>query len=161
MQTKIKLDDIDIIILKTLLRNARTSFADVAKDCNLSITAVTQRYRKMKQNGVITGTSLITSSGSPDQHSLSVDIKAESGHETAIIETIKKIPTFRSCYKVVGKYDIHAGIRVESLEQIAQIKKNLGKEKGILQIDITTSISDLYYFPENLVLLPSGDVNDR
>ena len=156
-----RIDDIDIIILKALLSDARASFADIAKESNLSIPAITQRYRKMKQNGIITGTSLVTNTDYKDQHSLSVDIKIESGYETSIIEAIKKIPRLRSCFKVVGKYDVHAGIGVESLEQIPQIKKALGKEKGVLEIDITTSISDLYYFPENIVLLPKGDIEDR
>jgi Lrp/AsnC family leucine-responsive transcriptional regulator len=161
MKPRHRIDDVDVKILKALLSDARASFADIAKESNLSIPAITQRYRKMKQNGIITGTSLITNLGYKEQHSLSVDIKIESGYETSIIEAIKKIPRFRSCYKVIGKYDIHAGIRVESLEQIAKIKKALGKEKGVLEINITTSIDELYYFPENLVFLPKGDSHSR
>jgi DNA-binding Lrp family transcriptional regulator len=160
MKSLPKIDDVDIKILKALLRDARTNFADIAKDCNVSIPAITQRYRKMKQNGIITGTSLIMESNARNRHSLSIDIKAESGYETSIIEAIKKISRFRSCFKVIGKYDIHAGIRVESLEQIAQIKKKLETVKGVLQIEITTSIDRLYYFPENLSLLPTKGANN-
>ena len=157
MKTKSKIDNTDAKILKALLRDARTNFVDIAKECNLSIAAIAQRYRKMKQNGIITGTSLIIKSNSKDRHSLSVDIKAESGYEDSIVAEIRKLPNFRSCYKVIGKYDIHSGIIVESLEEIAGIKRILQKIKGILQIEITISIDRLYYYPENLVLSPTED----
>ena len=157
METQPKINAVDIKILKALSRDARTSFAEIAKDCNISITAISQRYRKMKQNGVITGTSLAVKSASRDQHSLSVDIKSESGHEESILEAIRNLPGFRNCYKVIGKYDIHAGVRVESLEQIATIKRTLQKVEGVLEIDITISLDTLYFYPENLVLLPTGD----
>ena len=151
-----KIDNVDIKILKALSRDARTRFADIAKDCNLSITAITQRYRKMRKDGIITGTSLITFSEYQDKRSISVDLKAESGYEKSIIETMKKIPQSKNCLKVIGKYDIHAGIRVDSLEQIDKIKRTLQKMKGVLEIDITISLDRLFFFPENLVLLPTG-----
>jgi DNA-binding Lrp family transcriptional regulator len=160
MKTQPKIDAVGIKILQALLRDARTNFADIAKECNLSTTAITQRYQKMKKNGTITGTTLIIDSNSKNQHSLSVDIKAESGTETSIIEAIKNLPQVRNCFKVIGKYDIHAAIRVESLEQIAQIKKSIEKEKGVLQIEITTSLSKFYSFPNNLSLTPTEDVNN-
>ena len=161
MEPQPKIDETDIKILKALLRDARSSFADIAKDCNISITAIAQRYKKMKQTGIITGTTLITNTkNATRQHSLSVDIKAESGFETTIIEAIKKLPRVLNCYKVIGKYDIHAAIRVESLEQIDQIKNAIKKEKGVLNIEITTSIDELYFFPENLLQEPTEDVNN-
>ena len=156
---KPKIDEVDIKILKALSRDVRKNFAEIAKDCNLSITAITQRYRRMKKNGIITGTSLIVNLDSGDQHSLSVDIKAESGYEESIIEAIRKLPQLKSCFKVIGKYDIHAGIRVHSLEEIDNIKRTLQKIKGILEIDITISIDRLYFYPENLLLDSTADVN--
>jgi Lrp/AsnC family transcriptional regulator for asnA, asnC and gidA len=160
MEKRTKIDDVDVKILQALLRDARTNFVDIAKECNLSITAITQRYQKMKKNGTIKGTTLIIDSNSKNQHNLSVDIKAQSGTETSIIEAIKNLPRVRNCFKVIGNYDIHAAIRVESLEQIAEIKKSIEKEKGVLQIEITTSLDKLYSFPNNLSLTPPEDVEN-
>lgn len=156
MKPEREISDIDAKILKALLRDARTNLADIAKDCNLSITAIAQRYKKLKQDGIITGTSLVVSN-SRSQHSLSVDIKAESDCEDSIIKAIKKLPRVRQCFKVIGKYDIHAAIRADSLEQIAQIKEIIEREKGVLQIEITTGIDRLYSFPENLLIKPIED----
>lgn len=161
MQAKIKLDDVEIIILKALLKDARANFADIAKECNLSITAVTQRYRKLKRNGTITGTTIIVNApNSQRQHFTSIDIKAESQHENTIIEAIKKLPRIRLCFKTIGKYNIHASIITESLEQIDKVKNEIRQLKGVLEIEITMGLESycshssygLCTYPENLVL---------
>ena len=156
MKPKPKIDETDIKILKALLRDARTNFADIAKECNLSITAITQRYRKMKQNGIITGTTLIINpKNSRDQHFISIDIKAESCYEKSIIEGIKKFPRIRVCFKIIGKYDIHASMKVESLEKIDQIKNKIKQQKGMLEIEIGMGLDKICSFPENLSLAPT------
>ncbi|MEM2107867.1 MAG: Lrp/AsnC family transcriptional regulator [Candidatus Bathyarchaeia archaeon] len=142
--------EIDIKILKALLKDARTSLGYISKECGISIPAITQRIRKMKRMGIITGTTLIANANL-GQHSLSVDIKAEAKYEDAIIEAIKKLPNFISCLKVIGCHDIHAAIRIDSLDQIDKIKNFIKREKGVLKVEITTSIDELYFFPENLL----------
>ena len=155
MKSQPKIDETDVKILKALLRDARTSFVDIAKECNLSLTAITQRYKKLKKTGIITGTSLILGSDSVNRHHLSVDIKAEAGCETLIIEAIKKLPGVAQCYQVIGKYDIHAAIRIESLVQANRIKKLIRKEKGVLEIEITIGLDKACSFPDNLSIEPT------
>ena len=147
------IDETDAKILKALLRDVRTDFADIAKECNLSTTAITQRYRKLKQNGIITGTTIIINPPkNRNQHFTSIDIKAESDYENSIIETIKKLPRTRVCFKTVGKYNIHASMISECLEQIDTIKNEIRQQKGVLEIEITMGLETLCSYPENLVL---------
>jgi len=153
MQAKIKLDDVDIIILKALIMDARTNFAHIAKECNLSTTAITQRYKKLKKNGVITGTTLRLNQNNKNQYFTSIDIKAESNYETSIINAIKKIPRIRVCFKTIGKYDIHASMIAESVEQIDQIKNKVNQQKGVLKIEIGMGLDRLCSHPENLSIL--------
>ena len=153
MQAKIKLDDIDITILKALIKDARTNFAHIARTCNLSTTAITQRYQKLKRNGIITGTILTMHQDNKSQYFTAIDIKAESNHETSIINAIKKIPGIRSCFKTIGKYDIHASIIVESVEQLDQIKNKIRQQKGVLKIEIGMGLDRYCSHPENLSIL--------
>ena len=88
---------------------------------------------------------------------LSVDIKAENYHEISIIEAIKNFPRVRQCYRVIGKYDIHAAIRVEDLKEMARIKKLVQNIKGVIEVEITTGIDRFCSFPENLLLEPTGE----
>lgn len=155
-----EIDEVDRKILLALLKDARCNFADIAKDCQVSIPAITQRYKKMKENGIIIGTTLIINTEkSKNQHSLSIDIKAESKCELDIVKVIKKLPGVLNCNRVVGKYDIHAGIRANSMEEIDQIRNIIRKEKGVLSIEITPSIDTLFFYPENLLKIFTEDSN--
>jgi len=51
----IKLDDLDIDILRSLNENARKSFRDIAKELHVSLTTVSNRVRALEKNGVIQG----------------------------------------------------------------------------------------------------------
>jgi len=42
-----KIDGRDARIIRALERDARTSFAEIARDCGVSIDTITKRYRKM------------------------------------------------------------------------------------------------------------------
>ena len=152
MNPQPKIDEIDIKILEALLRDARCNFAEIAKNCNLSITAIAQRYKKMKKAGVITGTTLIANLENPRGNgTLIVDIIAEADCENAIIKALKKLPGVLNCCSVVGKYDIHAAIRVSSLEQIDNVSNALKKVKGVLKIELTGCTDKLDFYPENIL----------
>jgi len=147
-----KIDEIDIKILEALLRDARCNFAEIAKNCKLSITAIAQRYKKMKKAGLITGTTLIANLENPRGNgTLVVDIIAEADCENAIIKALKKLPGVLNCCSVIGKYDIHAAIRVGSLEQIDNVSNALKKVKGVLKIELTGCTDKLDFYPENIL----------
>jgi DNA-binding Lrp family transcriptional regulator len=55
----IKIDNIDITILRRLQKNARTKYSDIAKECHVSVDTIIKRYRKLKQRGIIKYTTLL------------------------------------------------------------------------------------------------------
>ena len=48
-----KLDEIDITILRTLQKDIRTSFKEIANQCNISTDTIKNRYNKLIENEVI------------------------------------------------------------------------------------------------------------
>ncbi len=50
-----KIDEIDARILKNLLKEARTTFTDIAAECGISVSAVRVRFERLKKEKVITG----------------------------------------------------------------------------------------------------------
>ncbi|MGL5430564.1 MAG: AsnC family transcriptional regulator, partial [Vibrio sp.] len=57
MQTK--LDDLDRAILKILMDDARTPYAEMAKQFNVSPATIHVRIEKMKASDVIQGTEVV------------------------------------------------------------------------------------------------------
>ena len=54
-----KLDQLDITIIKKLLKNSRTSFAEIAKECNVSTVTINKRFDELINAGIITGSTVI------------------------------------------------------------------------------------------------------
>ena len=43
-----ELDSVDIAIIRALQKNARASFAEIAKNCNVSIDTISKRFKKIE-----------------------------------------------------------------------------------------------------------------
>jgi DNA-binding Lrp family transcriptional regulator len=53
------IDEIDAVILKKLLVDARTSFTSIAKECKISVAAVGMRYKRLWKTGVVNGETVL------------------------------------------------------------------------------------------------------
>ena len=108
MANKTILDAIDRKILKYLIKNARTPFLEIARECGISGAAIHQRIRKLDDAGVIRGSRLIV-----DPRMLGFDICAYIGIRienakdlAAILESMKNIPEIVECNYVTGSYSL-------------------------------------------------------
>ena len=54
-----QIDDIDRKILSFLVKDARMTYLEIARECKVSGAAIHQRVRKLEANGVITGSRLL------------------------------------------------------------------------------------------------------
>ena len=59
MQTTTKLDELDRAILKILMDDARTPYAEMAKQFNVSPATIHVRIEKMKAADIIQGTEVV------------------------------------------------------------------------------------------------------
>ncbi|MFB3888394.1 MAG: Lrp/AsnC family transcriptional regulator [Candidatus Bathyarchaeia archaeon] len=48
-----QLDEIDAEILRSMLRESRTTFTEIAKNCRISVCAVRSRYNRLKRTGIV------------------------------------------------------------------------------------------------------------
>lgn len=49
------IDNVDVTLLKALLRDPRTTFTEIAKTCGLSTTAIKNRFHNLEKSGIING----------------------------------------------------------------------------------------------------------
>ncbi|PVX26346.1 MAG: hypothetical protein CW691_01700 [Candidatus Bathyarchaeum sp.] len=157
MAKKQKIDELDATILKTLLKDARTNFSDIALKCGVSTALIHNRYNKLKESGIISGSSFVTDSKSWFNLALAVELSVQTGHEESVIRMLKEIPSFRNALHVVGKYDIHAIYHLKEFEEINDIRKKLSTYEGITEIKFVASNQIFGIFPENLTIHPRDD----
>ena len=93
MDSQVNLDKIDTIILKSLIKEARTNFSDIAQKCSISTNSIVKRFNKMKKSGIINGTTLLIDlSESHNEFAIAIIINSIFKGERQIIEQIRMIP---------------------------------------------------------------------
>lgn len=99
------LDDLDITILKKLQENGRTKRNELADAIGLSIPSLSERLKKLEDNGVIEGYYTKV-----NRHSFGFDIMAfvsvimdSSKNYEKFSELVKKTPEILECHAILGE----------------------------------------------------------
>ncbi len=152
MDSQVNLDKIDTIVLKSLIKDARTNFSDIAQKCGISTNSIVKRFNKMKKSGIINGTTLLIDlSESHSEFAIAIIINSILKWERQIIEQIRMIPNIIECYPAIGNHNIYATAFTKNIEEIGKLKETLKKIKGIRKIGITANLDRNFFFPENLI----------
>jgi len=156
MTKQVRIDEIDTKILRALLKDARTSFADIARDCGISTNAIVKRFYRLKRTGVISGTSLIIDSEEFGyKFALSIGINVDNTKEVQLLESLKKVQNVCDFQQQLGKFDVHAVGMAKSLEHINHIREAIKRQKGVKGVKVTANIDKRVFFPENFLIQPT------
>ena len=105
---KSNLDATDRKILRFLIRNARTPFLEIARECGISGAAIHQRIKKLEELGVIQGSRLVVA-----PKSLGFDVcafimirTADITRQQDTVELLSKIPEVVECHYITGSYNL-------------------------------------------------------
>ena len=99
-----QIDDIDRKILSFLVKDARMTYLEIARECKVSGAAIHQRVRKLEANGVITGSRLLVKPAALGLNVcafVSIAI-SEANKYLEVTESLKKIPEVVECHFVTG-----------------------------------------------------------
>lgn len=132
-----QLDEIDAIIVRSLMNYARVSLSKIAKECNLSVTAIKKRVKKLEEEGMLSKAVLtpnMASFGYP--YSVFVGINLKERIEDDVISLIKTHNKIAGIEKTIGRYDICLFIFSKSVEELNELKNQLIQMKGVYNIDI-------------------------
>lgn len=134
-----QLDALDRAILQALMANARTAYAELAKQLNVSPSTAHVRVEKMKQAGIITGARVDVS-----QKQLGYDVCCFIG---IILKSAKDYPSALKKLEVVeayyttGHYSIFIKVMCRSIDALQQVLIN--KIQTIDEIQSTETLISL------------------
>ena len=98
MRAEVKLDEIDAKIIKALLKDARTSLKDIAKDCGLSSNAIHKRIHNLKASGVIAGSAtLFNPSIFGYRFTVGMEITVYNEKKNDLVEFVREYPDVLMC----------------------------------------------------------------
>jgi Lrp/AsnC family transcriptional regulator for asnA, asnC and gidA len=150
-----KLDNIDVEILKTMLIDARTSFAKIARKCDVSTNTIVNRFNRLKKIGVITGTRLLLTPHQTVGMSMGINLVPE--FEEELNKILNSLPDVKIFYPEIGTYDIHVTVFAKNNQELDKIKDQIKKCKGIKKIDASLWTSNKNFYLENLAIRPNED----
>lgn len=129
-----KIDNTDIKILKELQLDSRLSIRELSKRVNLSPPSVSERIKKLEDNGVIESYTIKINKSALDfsiQCIIQIDIK--NSNFVKFKELIYNHPRIVFCYRIAG----HSCILVKLIaKSISEIEKFID---SISSLDSTTS----------------------
>ncbi|MCX8205017.1 MAG: Lrp/AsnC family transcriptional regulator [Candidatus Nezhaarchaeota archaeon] len=122
------LDKVDLEILKVLLKDARKSYREIAKELNLSVATVYNRVKKMQAEGVIKGfTPVVNHSKLGFDLTALILLQAEGGHLVEVEEEVAKLEEACAVYDITGEFDIAVVAKFKSREALNKFIKSLLK----------------------------------
>lgn len=149
------MDIIDLKILNILKDNARAKASAIADEIDLSISAVTERIKKLEQSGIIDKYTLIV-----NQKKIGNDVSAvmevaidHPSHLESFIEFVNKTPNIISCYCVTGDYDFILKILIDSSEGLEQLYRMV---KGFEGVKATKTYIILKTVKSDITLIPDA-----
>ena len=151
----ISIDGTDDKILHILIKDARTSLKEMAKECGISSVAVLNRIKRLKKLGVITGATLFVPIGI-----MGFQVVATIGMETdANTEEIVKFlcehthliePSIS-----IGEYDLCAVVYAENISSLNECVEMAKRRLGIRKVIVNVWSGFPYLNFENIQLNPS------
>jgi Lrp/AsnC family transcriptional regulator, regulator for asnA, asnC and gidA len=158
MLNKPKIDETDERILTLLLRESRTTFTEIAKDCGISVGAIRMRYERLKRDGVITGEIMQVNPRLIGYNFVAnLRIATTLERENEVLEFLRSKPYIvMSDIGPFWKNNIITFIVLPSMEKIARIQEELESNQNVRGLEtmfwVETTGMD---HTENLVINPT------
>jgi DNA-binding Lrp family transcriptional regulator len=120
------LNETDMKILQVLLEDARFSSRQVAKKVGVSVGTVLSRIKRMEENGIIKGYSVIMSHERLGYElTVVMEVTVSKGRLIEMENEIAKIPNVCSVYDVTGLTDAFIVAKFKTREELGKFTKRL------------------------------------
>lgn len=150
MSSDAEIDGVDVKIIRALQKDARTSFAEIAKDSGVSIDTIIKRFRRMKANGVSRGTTVLLNPKSFGYECVaSFGIRVDYPHVPEIIDFLKRFPEIVFCTSSMGKHNIFAVAVLKNVGRLGQLKENIKRHPMVGEATASIWVDEILLCPEN------------
>jgi Lrp/AsnC family transcriptional regulator for asnA, asnC and gidA len=132
------LDAFDRKILRELEQDGKKAYSKIASDLGVSNTMVHQRITRMKEIGLLEGTTVLL-----NEKKLGYEwgaftglILKEDSNSEEIIQQLKKIPEVVECYYITGNYTLFIRVVAKSNEHMRKLLyEKIDHIKGVVKTE--------------------------
>ena len=128
------LDDTDRSIIEVLERDARTSLRRIAEEVDVSLGTVSNRVKKLEENGVIKDYRVILDSEKVGWNlNVVIGLRIEKGRLIEIQEKIARDNRVYGVYDVTGEFDSMVIARARDRSDLDDLSKNVLSMDGVVR----------------------------
>jgi DNA-binding Lrp family transcriptional regulator len=126
------MDSTDLQLLALLRQDARATVATLANKLGVSRGTVSNRVKRLEDDGVITGyTVRLRPDSEPDQITAWMSIVIEGNQTREVIAHLLGEPGVASLHDTNGRWDLLAALRASNLNELAAVLERVRLIKGI------------------------------
>ena len=127
------LDSIDAKILEVLQENARVSISELSKKINLSLSAVSERLKKLESSGVIEQYTTILNPKAMDKnlHAMMMVSVDGLGDRKELIRLVNESEEILECYFIAGPCDYILKVATKDTDSLADLVMAVKAIKGV------------------------------
>ncbi len=154
MADRVKIDAIDAKILKILLSESRTSFTDIAKECKITVTAVTMRYKQLWKKEIINGEKMLINPHCLGyRHIVDLGIITSVENEKEVAKLLESKPYIAGLIGPFGNYNFFGKVALRDLNKLHEIIEDLESNSIIKHVDALIWAEAVNIeFPQNLII---------
>lgn len=146
------MDEIDLLILRELQRDATTSYANLAEAVGMSTTSAHERVRRLRARGVIVRTSIEVDPAALGRDVLAfVALSSDAWvGDAATRERLASIPEVEAAYVVAGDSSLLVKIRTSTNAELQRTLRDLHDLDGITGTRSTVVLETFFERPTNV-----------
>ena len=138
-----QVDTVDRHLIEALRRNARATYAELARQVGLSAPAVHERVAKLEAAGVITG---YHAAVAPAALGLGVSalvgiVQGDSADADLIADAVRAMPEIEDCWFVAGEETFVVKVRVPDVAALEQTIGAINRIRGVAHTRTTVVLS--------------------
>jgi len=136
-----ELDEVDVKIIRTLVRDGRASYSYISKEVGLSDVAVKKRVERLMREGVIRKIgAVLDPRGIGYKYVLFLFVRAEPQYFDHIMREVLRLPGCVEGHVVVGEYPLIFKCFSPSVEEMKKVVEVLSSLRGVLDIKSAVSL---------------------
>ncbi len=129
------MDKFDQLIIEQLQQDVRRPIARIAQAVNLSRSAVSERIRRLEQQGVITGYQLLLGSQAPQAVVAAYfEVQHKSARCADLIPWLAQYSEIKRCNGISGDVDLMIYVEAASMPRLHQIREELDAHPDIVRV---------------------------
>ena len=145
VEKKALLDGIDKIIIKHLLKEARTPIQILSNACGISGAAIHQRLKKLENSGVVSGSQIILNPKILGFNTVAfIGIYLDKAiRNPEAVRQLKNIPEVIECHYTTGNWSIFVKLLCRDNEHLMQLlNKNIQTINGVSRTETFISLQE-------------------